>query len=170
MYFIVVINMLRHHYIKIIPMEPIFSRNIITNWLSSIAVIVLLISGSVNAQDFVYQPVNPSFGGNPYNYSWLLSSADAQKPQEEDSSSDLFSNFGQSNDPLADFSERLQSQILNELTSRILQEKFGDFSLEQGDYNVGNYQINITENEQGMQIRILDTQTGGESSITVPNL
>ncbi|MCK5278996.1 MAG: curli production assembly protein CsgF, partial [Cyclobacteriaceae bacterium] len=30
------------------------------------------------AQDFVYQPVNPAFGGNPYNYSWLLGQAQAQ--------------------------------------------------------------------------------------------
>ena len=30
------------------------------------------------AQDFVYQPINPAFGGNPYNYSWMLAQAQAQ--------------------------------------------------------------------------------------------
>jgi curli production assembly/transport component CsgF len=30
------------------------------------------------AQDFVYQPINPAFGGNPYNYNWLLGQAEVQ--------------------------------------------------------------------------------------------
>ena len=33
---------------------------------------------SVQAQDLVYTPKNPAFGGNPYNSQWLLASAEAQ--------------------------------------------------------------------------------------------
>ena len=31
-----------------------------------------------SAQAFVYHPNNPNFGGNTFNYSWMLSSAQAQ--------------------------------------------------------------------------------------------
>jgi curli production assembly/transport component CsgF len=133
-------------------------------------IILIIISESLKAQDYVYRPINPAFGGNAYNYSWLLSSAEAQKPKEEDESSSIFDGFGQNSDPLANLTEQIQSQIVNELTTRILNEQFGDFSLEQGEYKVGNYQINITDGDQGLQIHILDTETGAESRITVPNL
>ncbi len=36
------------------------------------------------AQDFVYQPINPAFGGNPYNYNWLLGQAQAQNIYTEE--------------------------------------------------------------------------------------
>ncbi|GET28613.1 curli production assembly protein CsgF [Prolixibacter sp. SD074] len=122
----------------------------------------------VFAQDFVYTPVNPAFGGNTYNYSWLMNSADAQKKQSSSSNSatDLFS---QSQSNLTDFTTNLNNQILNELSNRILQDQFNNFSLQNGQYNVGNYQINIKQGTQGVDINILDTQTGGQSSITIPN-
>lgn len=152
--------------------NDLISKKAIYNCLRFVVITAILtfISGTLSAQDYVYRPINPAFGGNTYNYSWLLSSADAQKPKEEDETSSLFDGFGESSDPLADFTEQLQNSIINELTDRILQEQFGDFELEQGEYKVGNYQINITESNEGLQIHILDTQTGGESKITVPNL
>lgn len=120
-----------------------------------------------NAQDFVYTPVNPSFGGNTYNYSWLLSSADAQKKQSSSTSPTSSLTSTQSN--LDNFTSNLNSQILNQLTSRILQDQFGNFSLQDGQYTVGNYQIDIKQGTQGLDINILDTQSGGQSSITIPN-
>ena len=39
---------------------------------------LLLVVFQVKAQDFVYTPKNPAFGGNTFNYQWLLSSAQAQ--------------------------------------------------------------------------------------------
>ena len=32
----------------------------------------------VQAQDLIYQPRNPAFGGDTFNYQWLQSSAQAQ--------------------------------------------------------------------------------------------
>ncbi|GET34841.1 curli production assembly protein CsgF [Prolixibacter bellariivorans] len=120
-----------------------------------------------NAQDFVYTPVNPSFGGNTYNYSWLLSSADAQKKQTSTSTST--DPFAQSQTNLSDFASNLNNQILNQLASQILQNQFGNFSLQNGQYTIGNYQIDIKQGTQGLDVNILDTQTGGQSSITIPN-
>ena len=47
--------------------------------------VLLFVAGKAYAQDFVYTPKNPAFGGNPYNYSWLLSSAQAQNDKEDNS-------------------------------------------------------------------------------------
>jgi len=43
------------------------------------------------ASQLNYQPINPSFGGNPQNGSWLLSQASAQGKAAEGSSSPSFS-------------------------------------------------------------------------------
>ncbi|HAV55199.1 MAG TPA: curli assembly protein CsgF, partial [Aequorivita sp.] len=40
---------------------------------------VLLFMGTVGfAQQFSYKPLNPAFGGDTFNYNWLLSSATSQ--------------------------------------------------------------------------------------------
>jgi curli production assembly/transport component CsgF len=136
-------------------------KRILTIWLC-------LLPFMVHAQDFVYTPVNPAFGGNTYNYSWLLNSADAQKKKTSTSTS-ATNPFDQSQSNLSNFTSNLNNQILNELTSRILQDQFGNFSLQNGQYTVGNYQIDIKQGTQGLDINILDKQTGGQSSITIPN-
>ena len=51
---------------------------------------------SVRAQDFVYTPINPAFGGGYYNYSWLMNSANSQNQHQE-----TYDRFGR-DDPLAD--------------------------------------------------------------------
>ncbi|KAB0617096.1 curli assembly protein CsgF [Castellaniella defragrans] len=46
---------------------------------AALAAAGLLLSGTAPAGQLVYVPVNPSFGGNPLNGSYLLQSAQAQK-------------------------------------------------------------------------------------------
>lgn len=41
-------------------------------------VIAVAATSSASAGQLVYQPTNPSFGGNPLNGSWLLGQAQAQ--------------------------------------------------------------------------------------------
>ena len=136
-----------------------------------ILLLIMIFSLDVWAQDFVYQPINPAFGGNPNNYSWLLSSADAQKENDSQngtSTSSLLAELNSQQDPMKTFTTNLNNRILNELTNRIVQEQFGEFSLEQGTYKVGNYQIVINEGAKGVDIQVLDVNTGAESTITIP--
>lgn len=125
--------------------------------------ILLPLSGLL-AQDFVYQPVNPAFGGNPYNYQWLMSSANAQNKitEKQDDSHNYW------DDPLEDFENTLNRQILDQLSRKIIGDQFGEGTLEQGDYQIGNYQIEIGESADGINIHILDSSTGGQTSITIP--
>lgn len=118
------------------------------------------------AQDFVYQPINPAFGGSPLNYSWLLSSAGTQNKYSESQ------DFGFNDDPVAGFHENLQRQVLSELTQNIIREKLGDdFSFTQeSTLNFGEFTVDVIPGGNGVSIRIFNAVTGQETSITIPEI
>ena len=115
------------------------------------------------AQQFVYQPKNPAFGGNYLNYSWLMSSAQAQKDEE-----DRTSSF--SRDPLADFQDSLQRQILSALSRELIYNRFGDLDLtREGRFDLGDYIVEIIPGLDGTSIKIFSVLTGDESVVTIPS-
>lgn len=126
-----------------------------------------LAGNQVKAQDFVFTFTNPAFGGNPYNYSWLMESADKQnkyKGEEEADSDDL------SDDPLTSFQTDLGYSIIGSLTDKIDQEIIGsNNSLTPGQYEVGNYNIRITERGSGLNVSITDQLTGNSTTMFIPN-
>lgn len=130
-----------------------------------LALAVLAFAASpASAQEFVYQPVNPAFGGSYLNYSWLLSSAQAQNLYQNQSSSRF------TRDPLADFEQSLQRQILSQLSREIVSSRFGgiDFTQE-GRFDLGDFIIEITPGLNGLNVSIFNVLTGDESVVTVPN-
>lgn len=116
------------------------------------------------AQDLVYQPTNPAFGGSYLNYSWLLNSAQAQNLYQDQGSSRF------QRDPLADFEQSLQRQILSQLSREIVSDRFGgiDFTQE-GRFDLGDFIIEITPGLNGLNVSIFNVLTGDESVVTVPN-
>lgn len=125
----------------------------------------LLLGGRVaQAQDFVYEPKNPAFGGgNTFNYSWLLSSAQAQNTITDPVQTTT------AQDPLAAFAANLNQQVLSQLSSRLIASQFGQGAIKPGSYNVGNYQIQITPGPGGISVQVTDTSTGNQTTITIPN-
>lgn len=123
-----------------------------------------LVSNNAAAQDFVYEPKNPAFGGNFYNYQWMLSSAQAQNsykaPADEDKRNDR--------DALADFQQSLNRQILNQLSSQLITSQFGEGGIQEGQYIIGNYQIDVAPGTNGVNIVILDVNTGSQTTVTIP--
>ena len=71
--------------------------------IAVLIVAIAAIAGAASASQLVYKPVNPSFGGDPLNGSWLLSQASAQGKAAEGSSSPGFSidfpDFGNTTQP-----------------------------------------------------------------------
>ena len=133
--------------------------------MKKILTILLLLNGLIcYTQDFVYEPVNPSFGGSYLNYSWLLGSAEAQNSFSDPSR--LETRYADDN--LQDFEESLQRQILNQLARELTQNQFGSDGITEGYYEVGTYQIDITSNLDGSVINIIDASTGNETTITIP--
>ena len=103
----------------------------------TLIIVFFLLTGKTYGQDFVYTPKNPAFGGNPYNYSWLLSSAQAQNDIKTASTTNPYSNS--STDPLTNFTTSLNQQILSELSRQIVAKQFGENALTAGTYTLGNY-------------------------------
>jgi curli production assembly/transport component CsgF len=112
-------------------------------------------------QDFVYQPVNPAFGGNYLNYSWLLQSANAQNTFEKTSSSSY------ETDLLGDFETTMNRQILGQLSRNLMQNYFGE-ELSEGQYKIGDYEIEVAPGSEGLEVIIFDTSTGDKTTVTVP--
>ena len=133
--------------------------------LKNFLIILLLLSPLYLAsQEMVYKPVNPAFGGDTFNYQWLLSSANAQNTFEEKSD---FSFSDKSE--LDQFKESLNRQLLNKISSDLFREQFGDGDLEPGTYMFGSMVLEISPTSDGLLINILDTQTGDQTQIIIPN-
>lgn len=116
------------------------------------------------SQDFVYTPKNPAFGGSYLNYSWLLSSANAQNLYEGGS------GYRYNRDPLANFQESLQRQVLSDLTRNLIRDRFGEIDLsEQNSFDFGEFSIDIVPGPNGIEINISNLATGDQTTITIPN-
>jgi len=119
---------------------------------------------TATAQQFVYQPTIPAFGGSPLNYQWLSSSAQTQnafKPGR--------STFRR--DPLANFERTLQRQILSQLSRELVANRFGgDFDpTQEGLFDLGEFTVEIIPGLGGASIRIFNELTGEETTVTIPN-
>lgn len=125
----------------------------------------LLGSQGASAQDFVYKPINTSFGGDPYNMSWMLNSASQQNKMEKKED-----QFGfEQEDPLNDFKDNLNRQILNELSRRLVDKIFGTTgSLETGTYQLGDYAVDVFEDGSGVNVNIKDVTNGDYTSVQIP--
>jgi curli production assembly/transport component CsgF len=132
--------------------------------MKKIFLILLFLTSSICfSQQLSYKPLNPAFGGETFNYQWLLSSANAQNSftdpsinQEDDQSS------------LEAFSETLNKQILSQLSRSLFQTQLGD-ELQEGNFTFGSLALEIYESSEGLVVNILDTDTGEQTQIIVPN-
>ncbi len=132
--------------------------------------ITLIITGlvlsilSTQAQDFVYRPVSPAFGGDTFDYQWLLNSATAQNGFEDPNAS----SSRQERDPLAEFQQDLNRRLLSDLSRSLVSDQFSEGELEEGVLEVGFFQIEVFQGADGVSITILDTSTGDQTTVTVP--
>lgn len=130
-----------------------------------LGIIILGTAGILKSQDFVFKFRNPMFGsGDTFMYQQLLSSAQAQNLYEEEA--EAFDPFN--TDPLSDFAEDLNRQILSQLSREIISDQFGQEGLQEGTYILGNYQIEVGNTAQGLSVTILDQSTGNQTSILIP--
>lgn len=138
--------------------------------MNKLLLICLFVIGSASytyAQQFVYRPVNPAFGGDPFNYQWLLSSASVQNKFNKTADYDY-----RQPSALAGFSDNLNRQILNDISRNLFGETGTNGEggkMKPGVYNMGNLNIKITEYYGGLNINIIDVTTGEQTNINIPN-
>jgi curli production assembly/transport component CsgF len=113
------------------------------------------------AQDLTYEPVNPSFGGDPFNSSHLLGLAREQKDFEEDS------GFTPA-DPQQQFADSLERQILSRTSQEITDRIFGEDQQQSGSFTVGSQQINFQQVGDQVEITLTDSETGATTNLTIP--
>ncbi|AYO57731.1 curli assembly protein CsgF [Chryseobacterium sp. 6424] len=116
------------------------------------------------AQQMVYKPLNPAFGGDTFNYQWLLSSASAQNQFDNNNRSSTI----KTGNSLDSFTDNLNRQILNELSRKLFGDQFGDGELQPGTYVFGSIYLEVSQTSQGLLISILNTSTGEQSEIIIP--
>ena len=130
----------------------------------ALLLLLLGLARGAQAQDFTYQPKNPAFGGgNPFNYSWLQASATAQNTIADPVKPTV------AHDPLAEFATNLNQQVLSQLTSRVIASQFGTGAIKPGTYNVGGYQVQVSQTSSGVVIVVTDSSTGNQTTVTIPN-
>ncbi len=134
-------------------------------------VVTLLLSPLMTeASELIYTPVNPAFGGFPGNGSALLNNANAQNDHEDPDAYDPFGSLDLERDPLDNFKETLNRQVLSLIANKIVQEAFGtDTGIGTGgSYTYEYFEITITPGTDSIDVTITDTQTGETTEITVP--
>lgn len=120
----------------------------------------------LSAQQLVYKPINPAFGGDTFNYQWLMTSASAQN--QFDNNDSRFNNLRDLNS-LNSFTENLNRQLLSQLSQKLFGDQFGSGDLQPGTYVFGSMYLEIAETSQGLLINILNIDTGEQSQILLPN-
>jgi len=141
--------------------------------------VMMLLSGTyAMAQDLVYKPINPAFGGDTFNYQWLLSSADSQNKFKEPTD-DLYKPQTE----LERFKENLNNQLLNYISRSLFQQQYGDGTttggtgtgtgngtggLQQGTYVFGSLSVEVYPSNLGVVVNILDITTGEQTQVIIP--
>ncbi len=105
-------------------------------------------------------------GDDTFMYQQLLSSAQAQNTLEDPNASDIEDRFGR--DPLQDFEESLNRQILSQLSRSLVSDQFGEEGIQPGSYVLGDYKIDVTEGGEGIEVVILDESTGNQTTVLIP--
>lgn len=131
---------------------------------------IFFLSLTIQAQDLVYKPRNPAFGGDTFNYQWLLNSADSQNLFKDPAP---VNNYQQKSE-LQRFTENLNGQLLNQLSRSLFQDQFGTGvgtgtgSMSEGTYVFGSLSVDIYNSSDGLVVDILDITTGEQTQVIIP--
>jgi curli production assembly/transport component CsgF len=121
-----------------------------------------MLAASAMAQDLTYQPINPSFGGNPFNSSHLLGIANAQNDYKDPRAT---STSGSQADI---FARQLQSRLLSALSSQIVDAIFGENPQESGTISFGGQTIQFVRGLEDVTLTITNDDSGETTTIVVP--
>ena len=112
------------------------------------------------ATELVYTPVNPNFGGNPLNGTWMLNEAQAQNDYKDP---DLRTSSATGTTALERFSQQLQSRLLSQVLDNIQNGNSGSLTTDA-------FIVNIVDDSGALTIEITDRTTGEVSEVSVNGL
>ena len=128
--------------------------------ISTVTAILLATCGQARADELVYTPINPSFGGNPFNSGHLLGVANAQNdysaPRSKETQAEQFVRL-------------LQSRLLSAVASQVSDAIFGEDAQPSGQIVYDNQQVQWETLGDSIRLLITDTTTGAVTEIIIPN-
>ena len=119
---------------------------------------------AASAQELVYTPVNPSFGGDSFNSSHLLGIANAQNDYKDPDSETT------GNTQIDQFLRQLQSRLLSSLAAQVNDAIFGENPQDSGTITFGDQTITFVRLLDSVALTITDTTTGAVTEISIPLL
>jgi curli production assembly/transport component CsgF len=128
---------------------------------ASLVAAVFIMAAPVAAQDVVYRPISPTFGGNPFNSNHVLGVANANNNTRDP-------NAANGNSQADVFARQLQSRLLSALSSQIVDAIFGDNPQESGTISFGGQTIEFFRSLDEVTLIIRNDETGEETRIVVP--
>lgn len=129
------------------------------------ALAAVLVTTPAVAQQLVYTPISPFFGGNPFNSTQLLGVAAAQNgykdpnapPTAQNSQAEMFAN-------------QLQSMLLSALAGQVTNAIFGQNPQQNGTIVFGTQTITFNRTLSNVELKIFDSSTGQTTNVSVPLL
>ena len=128
---------------------------------------VAFFSYSALAQELVYTPINPSFGGNPFNSSHLLANAEIHRPDPPSLAVSAATSAGATQTDF--FIRQLEARILSRLSLDITDAIFGVGAEPSGTFAFNQTTLTFETLLDGtIRLDIVDNATGATTTIEVP--
>ncbi|MEM7171850.1 MAG: curli assembly protein CsgF [Pseudomonadota bacterium] len=132
-----------------------------------VAILTILGSGTVGASELVYKPINPAFGGNPFNAAYLLGTADRQNKFDNRAygqSARSSVNSATANSLTRSLESRLGTPLAAQATNKILGESFRD----SGKFVAGDQTITYLHGVENILVQVQNNATGEVTDFSVP--
>ncbi len=128
-----------------------------------LGILLLFSVYSIQADELIYTPVNPAFGGSAINGSWLIKNAEVQNDYDDPD-----------DQPAADkssieiFTDSLERLVLSRLATNAVSQFFDENDgFAAGSYTIGDYEIDITDVDNLLTITTTDTTSGDSTQIVI---
>lgn len=132
-----------------------------------IIIVTILASNTALGSSLIYSPTNPAFGGAPSYGAYYLNSAQAQDTLEDPNAVDPLAALNR--DPLDNFEDSLNRQVLSQLARRILNEVFGEEGLgDGGTFRSGDSTVEVRTDDPTQLVIVITDGSGGETIIKLP--
>jgi curli production assembly/transport component CsgF len=129
---------------------------------TAFALFVLFCAAPASAE-ILYKPINPSFGGDPFNSSHLQGLAATENLFKPDNKSTTQSRSEQ-------FLSMLESRLYSSLASQVADAIFGDNAQPSGTITFEDQSIFFNHTATSIDIQITDLTTGKVTNISIPTL
>ncbi|MGP9798584.1 curli assembly protein CsgF [Halomonas sp. 86] len=119
-----------------------------------------LIASAASAGELIYRPLNPSFGGDPFMGSYLLSKAQSQDTNKDPDSRSI--------EPISS-TERLIQNLESRLISQLISD-VGSGDVGEGSFDSGEFSVVVRDEGGQLIVRVIDKVTGDVTNISVGGL